>query len=275
MPVKKNMDNKKNIFKSSMGCCGEGYASKIFATLWGILIVYAIVLLGTMIRNNMQAYNYIGQADRPERTITLNAEGKVTATPDIAVTTMGMIVKGDTVVEAQAENTKVMNNLISKLKNLGIAEDDIQTTNYNIYPQYNYTQDEGRILTGYEVSQSVTVKIRNLDKANSVLALAGEVGANSVSGLRFTIDDREVYKQEAREKALKKLAEKAQSLSQSLGVEFVSISSYNEYEGGNGLPVPAPYELRALDGFGGSAAPSIESGSLDIFMNVNVTFEIR
>jgi uncharacterized protein len=266
---------KTSLVESFANCCGGSFARKVIITLVGILLAYLIVLVGTMIRNNMLAYDYIGQEDRRERTITVSAEGKVTATPDIAMTTMGMVATGKTVASAQAENTKVMNRLINELKNIGVASEDIQTQNYNIYPQYNYNQDEGRRLTGYQVSQNVSIKIRDLDKANQVLALAGDVGANSVSGLSFTIDDREVYKQQARELALKKAGEKAKALSKSLGVRFVGIVSYNEADGGQGI---YPYESRAafatLDA-GGAVAPEVEPGSTDVMVNVSVTFEIR
>lgn len=268
-------ENKKTKFLDNFSACCKGdFAQKIFATLLGILLVYTIVLVGTMIRNNLHEYSYIGQADRQERTITVSAEGKVTATPDIAMTSMGMVVQGETVADAQAENSRVMNKLIEKLKGLGVSEDDIQTRNYNIYPRYAYLEEKGRELTGYEVSQSVSIKIRDLDRANEVLALAGEVGANSVSGLSFTIDDRDVYKTQARDEAIKKIGQKVRTLSESLGVRFVAVVSFDEYDGaGQG---PRYYEARTLDAFGaGGGEPDIEAGSMDVSMNVSVTFEIR
>jgi len=274
MPVKAsngNGNSKSCAFRHAF-FCGD-FAGKIFATLVAIMVVYVIVWVGTMIRNNLQRYDYIGQADRQERTISIQAEGKVTAKPDIAMTTMGMLSSGKTVAEAQEANTKVMNTLITRLKALGIGEDDIQTANYNIGPQYNWTEKGGRELLGYEVSQSVAVKIRDLTKANAVLALAGEVGANSVGGLQFTIDDRDVYKEQARDKALEKVAAKASALGQSLGVRFVNVISYDEFDGGAGGPVP--YAAKALDSVSGPTPPTVEAGSLDVVMNVAVTFEIR
>jgi len=250
------------------GCGGK----KVLITLIGILLVYLIFWVGTLIRNNIREYNHIGFSDRTERTIVVDADAKVTATPDIAKTSIGMIAEGESVEDAQQKNTEVMNSLIVGLKQLGIAEADIQTTNYNIYPRYNYTQDEGRVLDGYEVSQSVVIKIRDLEKANSVLALAGQVGANSVSGLDFIIDDRDVYRVEARDLALEKAAKKAKILADSLGVQLVSVVSYNEFE--TGSAAPRVFALEADVGFGGGA-PEIESGSLDVSMSVSVTFEIR
>ena len=122
--------------------------TKIFATLFGILLVYIIFLVGTMIRNNMQRYFVIGHAPVQEQTITLEATGKVTAKPNIAMTTIGMTETSSTVIAAQKQNTKVMNDLISKLKALGVDSKDIQTQNYNIYPQYSYTKDKGKQLIG-------------------------------------------------------------------------------------------------------------------------------
>jgi len=234
-------------------------------------------LLGTMIRNNMQEYIYIGQADKMERTIYIDATAKVVAKPDIAVTTMGMVNEGKTVQEAQTANNSVMSKLTEKLKEMGVEDKDIQTTNYNIYPLYNYTEN-GRVLRGYEVRQDVTVKIRDLEKANEVLSLAGELGANNISGLQFIIDDPEVYKNEAREEALKKLAEKAQTLSKLLGVRFGKVVSYNEYSGDNTpyynvMKSSAMYDLAG--GVVNESISSVESGSTEVNMTVSITFQIR
>ncbi|MDP2685226.1 MAG: SIMPL domain-containing protein [bacterium] len=240
-----------------------------------LILMYFLVLLATMIRNNLREFYYIGKADRQERTITLEAVGKVITKPDIAVTSMGMTSEGKTVAEAQDKNTKVMNDLIAGLKALEIEEADIQTSNYNIYPQYDYLESEGRVLKGYTVSQNVEIKIRDLEKVNQVISLAGEVGANNVGGLNFTIDDMDVYLDEARVDAMKKIGEKAAVLRKSLGVQFVSIVSYNEYSG-NGYPTPM-YAMKSMDfGMGGGeSAPSIESGSTEVNLNVNVVFEIN
>lgn len=251
------------------------FAHKIFLTLFAILLVYLVVWVGTMIRNNIQAYTTIGRSDRAERVISFNGEGKVTAAPDTAMTTIGMVASGKTVAEAQAKNTLVMNRLIEKLQTLGIEPKDMQTSNYNLYPKYNYTEDKGQILEGYELSQSVTVKIRDLNKANAVLGLVGEVGANSVSGLSFVIDDPEVYRAQARELAIQKVMQKANGVSSALGVRFTDIVSYDEYDGGAVPPMPY-YAERSL-GYGGDipkAEPTVMGGSFDIVVNVTVGFAI-
>lgn len=289
MPVKSKTKSSppKEVYIAPESCCVDGNCNecytpmmgrntrKIFFTLLGILLVYTIVWVATLIRNNIVKYEHIGEADRPERSITISADAKVTAAPDIAMTSVGMVSKGKTVAEAQQENTKVMNALIEKMKALGIDSKDIQTSNYNIYPQYNFTEQEGQVLTGYEVNQSVQVKIRDVQKANQVLAAAGEAGANNVGGLQFTIDNPEVYLAEVRQKALEKVAEKRASLEQSLDVQLGDIISYYESEGGSGI-YPSYNKGIAEEGIGGALpAPSIQSGSMDIVMNISVTYEVR
>lgn len=278
MPVRsKNISDNMEMSHDHMchGSCGRGssYGMKLVYTLCGILLVYGIVFLGTLIRNNMQKFYYIGKAEQSEHTVTLDAQGKVSVRPDIAVTTMGMISEAPTVAEAQKKNTTVMNSLIEKLKSMGIEAKDIQTTSYNVYPQYSY-RDNDQVLKGYQVSQNVTVKIRNLDNANKVLALAGEVGANNVSGLTFTVDDPEQYKEQAREQALEKIHQKALKLSNSLGVSVVSVVNYSEAEAGQG-GIYASAQNKVLDAGGMGGAPSIESGNTEVVMNVSVTYEIR
>lgn len=289
MPVKPTASHAKEAMYEAHDCCfskdcsrsymrnlkNMDFGRKLLATLLGIFLVYATIFVGTLTRNNLREFYFIGKADAPEHAITVESQGKVTVIPDIAMTNLGMTSEALTVAEAQQKNTETMNKLIARLKELGIDSKDIQTANYNVYPQYNYTEKEGQTLKGYQVSQNVSVKIRNLQNSQKVLALAGEVGANSVSGISFTIDDRDVYKAQAREIAIKKIQAKAAALSQSLGVNIVGIVSYNEYEGGqNDYPM---YKSNVMaEGVGAAApAPSIEPGSTDVMLNVSVTYQIQ
>lgn len=250
-----------------------GGARKLLWALVGILLVYGIVLLGTVIRNNLKKYEYIGVADRMQRTITVEADGKAVVSPNIALTTIGTVTEAKTVAEAQEKNTAVINALIAKLQTLGVDKKDIQTANYDIYPLYDY-KDNTESLRGHRVSQNVTVKIRDLNKASQVIALAGEVGATNVSGLRFTVENRDVFKDQARADALAKVNEKANALARSLGVRVRGVVSYNEYENQTGN---YGYDQVKNVGMGGApeAAPAIEAGTTDVNMHVTVIFEIK
>ena len=271
--------NKQDSMSSSCEC-GSCYglhghfSKKIIITIVGILLVYGVFFIGTLIRNNVKKYDFIGKADRMERTLVVNGFGKVTGSNDIAVTTMGYSNTDKDVAKAQADNKKVMDQVYADLKKLGVEDKDLQS-NYTIYPDYNYTQDRGQELKGYRVSNSLTIKIRNLSKISDVLSLAGKHGATEVSGLSFTIDDPENLKAQARDKALADLKTRAAHLSQSLGVRLGGVINYNEYEGGGqDYYKSAVYNMAEGMGGGGSAPAAVPGGSKDVTMNVSIVFEI-
>ncbi len=274
MPEIKN--GPKILEKMKMNNCPHqaSMTKKIIAVLFGILLLYSIVLVGTMIRNNMQKYNYIGQADRSERTISIQASGKSVVVPDIATITMGVVSEEATVAIAQEKNTEIMNKLFLQLDDLGIDRKDVKTQNYSVYPRYDY-KDGGTLLVGYTVNQDVVVKVRKVEDSGKVLALAGELGLNRVGGIDFSIDDPEVYKNQARQDALANALEKANVIAGALGLKVVGLISYNEYEQSSMVPY---YSMSS--GMGGemdtkAMPPTVETGTSDVIMNVNVLFEIR
>ncbi|NUM25426.1 MAG: SIMPL domain-containing protein [Candidatus Buchananbacteria bacterium] len=252
---------------------------KIKPPVWGlvlatIIVVLLVIFLGALTRNELKKYDYIGRSDEKTYTITIDGEGKVTAIPDIAQVSLGIQTDNAKVEIAQKENSEKMNNLIKEVKALGVEDKDIKTVGYNIYPRYDYT-DGRSILRGYQVSQSVVVKIRDLEKIGDMLDMAGRVGANQVSGVNFDIDEPEVLRQEAREKALANAKEKAESLAKVAGVKLGKLVSFNE--SANGYPVYAR-SYAMLDEAAGlakeAAAPAIEAGSQEIIVNVTVTYEV-
>lgn len=254
-----------------MCCCGKhSFAKKIMMTLLGVLLVYVIFLTGTLIRNNIKKFVYIGKADRMERTVVITGYGKVMGKNDIAVTTIGYSNTNKDVSAAQAENKTVMDKVAADLKKLGVADNDLQS-DYTIYPDYNYTQDKGQELKGYKVTNSVTVKIRDLSKVSEILSLAGKYGATQVSGLSFTVDEPENLKTQARAKAVADAKLKAGKLAASLGVVLGEVVSYSEYEGMSDY-----YSKSAYMGAEGGGGPAIiSSGSQDVIVNVSVTYELR
>ncbi len=280
MPVEKINGAARRVKKGLMNfmcACepsGGSFGKKVILTLLGIFLAYSIVLFGTIIRNNLQKYRFIGKADTVERMITVEAEGKVTAVPDLAIVSMGVILPGATVAEVQQKSADTMSALTAKLKKLGIDKADIQTKNYNIYPKIKYLSKVGETTDGYEVNQNVTIKIRDLGKVHQVLALAGEVGTNSVNGVQFTMADSEAYRVQARDLALQKNIAKIRRLSQTLGVQVVGIVAFNEYE-----PAPNGGLIYDRDGVGGNLnmaqPPSVETGLNDVAIHVSVTYQVE
>lgn len=264
---------------TKLDCCAGKYpchdfTKKILATLLGILLVYLTFYVGTLTRNNIRKYSYIGMADQMERTITIVGYGKVDAKNDIALTTLGYSNTDKDIAKAQTDNTKVMDQLMAELRKMGIGDKDLQT-NYSIGPVYDYTA-KGQQLQGYQVDSSVTIKIRNLTNISAILSLAGKYGANEVGSLSFTVDDTENLRNQARDKALDDAKLKARKLAQSLGVVLGEVVSYNDYEAQP--PYPPMYAYNKAAGMGGAAvlsAPAdISPGSRDVGMNVNVTYKI-
>ncbi|MDZ4227187.1 MAG: SIMPL domain-containing protein [Patescibacteria group bacterium] len=189
--------------------------------------------------------------------------------------------------DAQDAATEKSNAVIAYLKGEGIEEKDIKTTDYNVYPQYDYTRSAcsevgycppGRQeLRGFEVSQTLSVKVRDTEKAGGLLSGVGSRGASQVSGLSFTIDDEDALKAEARGKAIDDAQAKAKELAGQLGVSLVRVVGFYENEGG--YPVPYAYgtggDMMAVRTESAKAAPDIPVGENKIVSNVSVTYEIR
>ncbi|HEU0050613.1 MAG TPA: SIMPL domain-containing protein, partial [Patescibacteria group bacterium] len=182
--------------------------------------------------------------------------------------------EGTDVKTAQTQNTDKVNAIIKAVKALGVSDADVQTSNYSINPKFDWNNGKQTLL-GYSVTQTVTVKIRDLSKVGEILAKAGELGANQVNGVNFSIDDPSKIQQEARKKAIDDAREKADELASSLGLHVVRVVNFSEM-GNNPIPI-MPYAKSVALGMGGGAAPApdIQSGSLDVTSNVSITFEIQ
>jgi uncharacterized protein len=245
----------------------------IFALLLAVLLAVLIASLIFWALNLHKQNYYIGKSTEIQRTISISGEGKVTVIPDIAYISLGLTVEKTKVADAQSENTKTMNDLIDKLKGLGIDKKDIKTTSYSIYPNYDYPNNK-QTLRSYTVYQEVQVKLRQTDKIDQVLKIGGDLNLNQIGGLSFDVDEPEQYRQEARVKALENAKQKADDLSKIMGVKLGKVVSFSEGEGY--YPTPYPIYSKAADmGIGGGgAAPSVQSGSQDITITATVVYEL-
>jgi uncharacterized protein YggE len=205
--------------------------------------------------------------------IWVNGVGEVTATPDMAILTLGVEAQATTVTEAQSQASAAMEKVMAALKNNGIAEKDIQTQYYNI-SKVSHWDEKGSIETidGYRVSNTVTVKIRNISKAGEIIDAAAVAGGDStrINGISFTLDDAAAATQQAREKAMTDAKVKAQQLATlsevKLGkVTYISESSYVPYSSRSAVPM--------ADSASG-AKTVISPGELEITVNVQVAYAI-
>jgi len=227
--------------------------------------------LGLKARNAWREYKFIG-VPIESHTITVAGEGRVSVMPDIAKIEIGAVIERPNVADAQRENTRIMNAFNEKLTGFGVEKKDTQTANYSIQPVYDWTSGKQK-LRGYQVSQNLRLKIRDLDKVGDIIAAAGDLGLNQVGGIEFTVDEPEVAKQLARIKALQNAKGKAEALAQVVGVKLRRVINFSEnvYE----PYFNRPYYDKAMNAGASMEAPTIEPGSAEYVINANVTYEIE
>lgn len=244
--------------------------------LGGLLIAFVALLLidkGTQLNDKFRDKN-------PTNTIGVTAEGKVKAVPDMATVNLGVITQGASPSAVTDENSKKVNKIVDYVKQQGISKDDISTSQFNIYPQYNYNNGKNEIV-GYELRQTVSITIKGVDKStetlNKILQGAVSQGANEINGVSLSFDDPDNLRQQAREEAIAKAKEKAQELARAAGLKLGRVISVNEA----GSTYPQPY-YGAAYGMGGgmmaeakSASPNIEPGQQDIVESMTVVFEVK
>ena len=245
--------------------------NKIVTIFIGIFLTLGSIYLAILSWNGFKSHSYIGISPKEAHSISIIGEGKVTGVPDVARISLGYSIEKKTVAEAQKENTNKMNTMIEKLKqDFKIEATDLQTINYYISPQYDYSNGR-QVLRGYLVSQDLNVKVRQMDKVSSIIEAAGSIGLNQIGNLNFEIDNPEKLRQEARAKALAQAKEKAATLAQVVGVKLGNIISFSE---SSNQPVPV-YGSYALDKIGmGGGAPAVEAGSNEIIIIATVEYEI-
>lgn len=254
---------------------------KIVKILGAFLIVVTF-LAAAKLASEIKNYGFIGTDARLD-TITVFGEGEAFAVPDIAEFSFSVHAEAKTVPEAQSESAEAINAITGYLRESGIEERDIKTVSYGVNPRYEYPeircitypcpQPGARELVGYEVYQSIQVKVRDTDKAGEFLSGVGERGATDVSGMAFSIDDDEALQEGARNMAIKDAREKAAKLAKELGVKLVRVVSFSE--SGN-FPIYESYAFgKGGDVASASSMPEIPVGENKIISNVTITYQIK
>lgn len=211
-------------------------------------------------------------------TITIEGRGEVMAAPDMAQITSGVTSQGATAREALDANTAAMAELIEALKASGIEARDIQTSGFSVNPNYVYTdaRDENGYslpprINGYQVSNTVTVTVRDLDALGSILDKSVTVGANTVNGVSFAVADPSELYDQARKAAFADARAKAELYATAAGGTLDDIISISESQAFNN---PQPYPMYARAEMAASAPVPVEAGELTFAINVNVQWEL-
>ncbi len=264
---------------------GEEGAKRVSKWTASVLFFLSIFLVVKIIAD-LKALPDIGRDIYPQSTIMVSGEGEAFAIPDIASFSFSVTEVGESVAAAQGLLDTKINQALAVLKDAEIEDKDIKTTGYNVYPKYEWQQvycvtypcPSGKNkLIGYEVSQSVTVKVKEIDKAGDLVSKIGAVNVSNISGVEFTVDNREDFVSQAREEAIKKAKEEAKILAKQLGVRLGKIIYYNE--NGN---YPIYYGMEGKGGGTDMAVSSIAplraelpQGETKITSQVTITYEIK
>jgi len=271
-------------------CTNYGHIRKFGGILVGVLLVILIVFA---LGKALAVFGLISNAQVVQsspNTIVVNGSGDVYATADVATFSYSVTETAKTVADAQSQSADVSNKALAFLTSNGVAAADIQTTDYSIDPQYSYSQavcppipepngvaqycPQGQqTLTGYQVSQTTSVKVRDTSKVGDILSGIGALGVTNVSSLQFSIDNPDALQAQAQSKAIADAKSKAQALAQSLGVHLGKVVSFSENSGN--VPAPVVYSMEATADTKAASVPDVSTGQNDISDSVSVTYEIR
>ena len=167
--------------------------------------------------------------------LEVSADGTSTRTPDLAIIQAGVVTQQATAGEAMRQNGARMAAVLAALRRAGVAERDVQTSNIALSPQYRYAQNEPPVITGYQASNQVTVRFRDIAKSGAILDALVREGANNISGPNLTIDKPETALDEARTAAVAAARARADLYAKAAGLRVDRILSISE---GGSMPPP-------------------------------------
>lgn len=207
------------------------------------------------------------------RTISLSGHGEVKSAPDLAIVTTGVMTQGVTAADALAANTTAMTSLFAALKEAGIAEKDMQTSNFMIQPRYDYNDGkQPPVLLGYDVSNNVTVIVRKLDGLGALLDKVVQAGSNQINGIAFDVSKPTEALDEARKLATADATRKAKLYADAMGVKLGPVLAINE---ASYQPPPQMLRTSAAPMADGARPVPVAAGELTLAVDVSINWEIQ
>ena len=248
-----------------------------------ILVLFLSLYFGMKFINEVKTFQTVGVTPSQAATIDVSGEGDASAVPDVATITFSVEAQGKTVAVAQNLVSIRINQALDFLKQSGIDTKDIQTTNYNAYPEYSnpcgpnmvcpQTSSQVAQIISYRASENVSVKIRDTSVSGKIIDGLGAVGITGISGPDFSVDNPDAVQAQAKQKAIDDAKEKAELLAKQLGVHLGKIVRFSGDVGGGIMPMA--YDMKA-GAVGGAIAPTsaLPSGQNKYSANVTITYEI-
>jgi uncharacterized protein len=235
--------------------------------------------LGFLLATAAMAFPAVGEAQivQPQSIIAgtrldVTAHGAVKRVPDIAVINTGVVTQAVDAATAMRDNAARMSRVVAALKKAGLADKDISTTSISLNPQYRYVENQVPVIVGYQASNQLNVRFRDIGKSGAILDILVKEGSNQINGPSMTIDDPGAAQDEARVAAMKAARARADLYANAAGLKVKRIVSISESEGYSGGPVPMMAMSMARD-----AAPKTEimPGEQSINVTVSVVFELN
>lgn len=205
------------------------------------------------------------------RQVTVVGRGEVSGTPDTAQVRIGVETNAPTTQEALEENNQQVQAIIDRAKNMGIDESDIQTSEFNMYARHD---NQGQEIIGYNVSNTVTVTIRNIEQAGTLLNEVVQLGANRIYGISFRVDDPDTLISQARDEAVAQAREKAEQLAQQSGASVGEVLVITENIGEQ-PPIPRGYGGGLPAQEQAAADVPVQGGEQTFNASVQVTFALQ
>jgi uncharacterized protein len=204
--------------------------------------------------------------------LDVQATGEVTRVPDLVTISAGVVSQAETAGAALSANAAAMARTLAALRKAGIADRDLQTAQLSLQPQYRYGENVPPVITGYQASNQVNVRFRDVKKAGPILDALVAAGANQINGPSFELDQPEAALDEARGKAVATARERAALYARAAGLRVKRIVAISE--GGGGEP-PRPMPMLAMARAPKMADTAVEAGEQKLQVAINVTFELE
>jgi uncharacterized protein len=205
--------------------------------------------------------------------LEVSAEGASTRTPDLAIIQAGVVTQNATAGEAMRQNSVRMAAVLAALRRAGVAERDVQTSNITLSPQYRYAENQPPVITGYQASNQVTVRFRDIAKSGAILDALVREGANNISGPNLTIDKPESALDEARTAAVAAARARADLYAKAAGLRVDRILSISE---GGAMPPPMPMMMARAERFSADApATPVVAGEQELRVSLSVRFLLK
>ena len=235
-----------------------------------LLLALSLALGATTMTAHAQTLASVG-ALSDGTLLNVSAQAEARRVPDVATISAGVVTQAADGNTAMRQNAEQMAKVMAAIKAAGIAEKDIQTSGISLNPQYRYAENEAPSITGYQATNTVSLKVRDITKLGKVLDSLAAQGANQINGPSFQIDQPEPVYDEARLAALKKAKDRAETYAKALDLKVRRIISISEGGGGGFRPVP----MMAMSARGKAEMDTaVSPGETEVSVSLDVVFEL-